>query len=230
MRCPKCGHDNDADAEFCVNCGVNLRRTLSGGMCTPKGMDTSVKILILVVIVLVLGIGLVSGMLFMQNQANPTTSVNNTTGDVSQTTTQTDQNSQYKTFSNGIVHFQYPSSWDVLPNNANSMVLVGLSNNPSFSVYDESKYGFTSLSESVSSSKRERTKVGNVILSEQSLTVDGLPAYEIVYQYENLIQQIVLVEKSPGSKYYSLVGVDSLDHFDQSRPIFNQIINSFEFL
>jgi len=29
MRCPKCGHDNDEDAEFCVNCGANLGKKIS---------------------------------------------------------------------------------------------------------------------------------------------------------------------------------------------------------
>lgn len=230
MYCPECGTNNDADAKFCVNCGANLRSTLSSRVDTVNGMSASVKILIIAVIVLVLGIGLVSGMLIMQNQANPATniSVNDSTGDVSQSKP-ANQNPQYKTFSNSVIYFQYPSSWDVLPNNANSMVLVGLSNNPSFSVYDESKYRFTSLSDSVSESKKARTKEGNTIISERSLTVDGYPAYEIIYQWENLYQQIVLVEKSPGSKYYALVGVDSQTNFDKSSPIFNQIVNSFKF-
>jgi cytoskeletal protein RodZ len=233
MRCPKCDHDNDADAEFCVNCGVNLRKTLSGGSDTPKGMDTSVKILIIITaIVLVLGIGLVSGMLLMQNQANPitNTSVNDSTADVSQPTTQANQNSpQYKTFSNSVINFQYPSSWDVLPNNANSMVIVGISSYPGFSVYDESKYGFTSLSESVSSSKSGKTKEGDIIMSEHSTTVDGLPAHEIIFKGKTVVQQIVLVEKSPGSQYFALVGADNVNHFDQSRSTFDQIINTFEF-
>lgn len=225
MRCQNCGYNNDEDAEFCVNCGTNLGKR--------SGIGTSTKLLIVVVVVLVLGLGVVSGMLLMSNQTQSAAnaSANGTTNNSGQTSIPTDQsNTQYKTFSNGIVNFQYPFSWDVLPNNANSMVLVGLSGNPSFSVYDESKYGYKSLSDYVSGSKKERTKAGNVILSEQSITVDGLPAYEIVYQYENLIQQMVLVEKSPGSKYYVLVGVDTTGHFDQSRPIFNKIVNNFEFL
>lgn len=226
MKCQNCGYNNDEDAVFCVNCGTHLRKR-------PSGISTSTKMLIVVVIVLVLGLGVVSGMLIMTKQTNSISNApsNNTSRNFSQSSNSTSQsNSQYKTYSNGIVSFQYPSSWDVLSNNSNSMVLVGLSNNPSFSVYDESKYGYKSLAEYVADSKKERTNAGNIILSEQSTSVDGLPAYEIVYKYENLIQQIVLVEKLPGSTYYALVGVDSQDHFDQSRPIFNQIVNNFQFL
>lgn len=223
MRCQKCGHINDADASFCENCGSNFNKS---------SIPTSTKILIFVVIVLVAGLGLVSGMMLMNNQPNPVTNdtVNNSTGDVSPTTTQTTQtNSQYKTFSNGIIYFQYPSSWDILPNNANTMVIVGGSEYPSFSVYNESKYGHTSLSDYVSQSKNGMTKEGYSILSEQSRTVNGYPAYEIVYQGETIIEQMVLVEKSPGSQYFALVGVDYIDDFNQDRPIFNQIVNSFQF-
>lgn len=229
MICDNCGHKNDADAKFCEKCGSNMK---------TSAMPTSTKMLIIVVIVLVAGLGFVSGMLLMNNQAKliSNTVANNTTGNGSQSSSQTTQsNSQYKTYSNGIVSFQYPSAWSVLPNNANTMVIVGVSSYPAFSVYNESKYGFKSLSEYVSSSKNGQGNNGYTVRSEQSTTVNGLPAHEIVYQGKNgdgvmIIQQMELIEKSPGSQYFVLVGVDTVDHYDQERSTFNQIVNSFKFL
>ena len=65
--------------------------------------------------------------------------------------------------------------------------------------------------------------------------IDGLPAYEIVYQGESsdgkmIIQQMELVEKSPGLQYFALVGVDNVNNYDQDNSAFNQIINSFKFV
>ena len=52
------------------------------------------------------------------------------TSSVSQTSNPTSSNApsntpQYKTFSNGEINFQYPTSWGVLPNTANTMAIVG---------------------------------------------------------------------------------------------------------
>ncbi len=75
MKCSNCGHENDADAKFCEKCGSNLNKS---------SIPASTKILIVVVIVLVAGLGLVSGMMLMKNQAKPisnnTTGANNNTG------------------------------------------------------------------------------------------------------------------------------------------------------
>ena len=79
------------------------------------------------------------------------------------------------------------------------------------------------------------TANGFSIQSEQSKMVDGLQAYEIVYQGKSgngkmIIQQIELVEKSPGLQYFALVGADTTDNYDQDNSEFNQIINSFKFI
>jgi len=82
MRCPKCGHDNDEDAEFCVNCGANLGKR-SAGISSPN------KSLIIVIIVL-LGVTCLLGGFMLQshltsvspvvnNSTNNTTSVNEST-------------------------------------------------------------------------------------------------------------------------------------------------------
>jgi hypothetical protein len=114
------------------------------------------------------------------------------------------------------------------------MAIVGFSNYPSFSVYDESKYGYTTLAAYSSSSKSQMTANGYTILSEQNNMVDGLSGDEIVYQGQSndgkmITQQMELVEKTPGSQYYALVGVDNTDNYDQDSSTFNQIINSFKF-
>ena len=72
-------------------------------------------------------------------------------------------------------------------------------------------------------------------MDTQSNTVNGLPADEIIFEGKNsegvmIIQQMELVEKSPGSQYFALVGVDNTNNFDQNKNTFNQIINSFQFL
>jgi hypothetical protein len=241
-RCQKCGHTNDSDATFCENCGANLETTFSRGLPRESvknegGMNKSIKILIVVCVILVAGLGITAGALMEMNKVG-TVPVTNTSS-VSQSTNPTSNNvpvsnAQYKTFSNGEIYFQYPSTWGVLPNSANIMAIVGFSNYPSFSVYDESKYGYTNLADYVSSSKNQMTTNGYSIISEQSNTIDGLSADEIVYQGQSsdgkmITQAMDLVEKTPGSQYFALVGADNLDNYDQDSSTFKQIINSFKF-
>lgn len=225
MRCRKCGNDNDSDATFCEKCGANLR--------APEGMSSLSKGLVVAVIILVAILGVVAGAM-MNNQTTPTnnTSTNETTNDTGQTSTQTTNPTTpaYKTFSNGIISFEYPSSWDVQPNGANTMAVVGGSDYPHFSVYDESKYGQTSLAEYVATSKKGMKEDGFTVRSEESTTVDGYPAYKLIYQGENKVLHMVLVEKTKGSKYYALEGSDYISNYGQSSSIFNRIVNSFQFL
>ena len=243
VKCQKCGHINDSDATFCENCGANLKTTLSNRFPTESiesesGMNKSTKILIFVCVILVAGLGITAGALIEMNKVG-TAPATNTSSVSTQTTNPTSGNvpvssSQFKTFSNGEIYFQYPSSWGVLPNTANIMAIVGFSNYPSFSVYDESKYAYTSLAAYVTSSKSQMTANGYSIISEQSNIVDGLSADEIVYQGQSsdgkmITQQMDLVEKTPGSQYFALVGVDNADNYDQDNSAFNQIINSFKF-
>lgn len=227
MRCQKCGHNNDLDATFCEKCGANLR--------APTGMSSLTKGLIVAVIVLIAILGVVAGAMMLNHQTtltNNNTSVNETADNSGQTTTQTpaQTTSAYKTFSNGVISFKYPSSWDVLPNGANTMAVVGGSDYPHFSVYDESKYGQTSLSEYVSTSKKGMKEDGYTVRSEGSTTVDGYPAYKLIYQGENKVLHMVLVEKSPGSKYFALEGSDYMNQYEQDVNTFNEIINSFNFV
>jgi len=242
MICPKCGHKNDSDATFCENCGANLKTSFSKGfpresIKNESGMNKSTKILIVVCVILVAGLGITSGALMEMNKVG-TAPVTNTSS-VSQSRNPTSSNgpvsnAQYKTFSNGEINFQYPTSWGVLPNTANTMAIVGFSSYPSFNVYDESKYGYTSLAAYVSSSESQMTANGYSIISDQNTIVDGLSAEEIVYQGQSstgemITQQMDLVEKTPGSQYFALVGVDNVNNYDQDSSAFNQIINSFKF-
>lgn len=243
MMCRNCGHENDSDAAFCEKCGTNLNESLGISSAnldhaSKEGISTLSKVLIVIVIVLVGALGVFGGMYLMGNQTKPL--ANNTTASTDTPTTENSQTTDtttpaYKTYSNGIISFQYPFSWSVLENNANTMVIVGYSNYPAFSVYNESKYGHTSLNDYVTQSKSGMKKNGYNILSEQSLKVDGLPAYQVVYQGKNgtgvlIIQDMVLVERSPGSQYFALVGVDKSENYDQVKGTFTYIINSFKFL
>jgi hypothetical protein len=242
MICPKCGHKNDMDATFCENCGANLKTNFSGGSRKPvkkeERINKSTKILIVVCIILVAGLGITAGALIEMNKVGTAPVTNNTSVSPSVNSTSNNvpvSNAQYKTFSNGVIYFQYPSSWNVLPNTANIMVIVGFTGYPSFSVYDESKYGYTSLAAYASSSKSQMNANGYTILSEQSNMVNGLSGEEIVYQGQSsdgkmITQQMELVEKTPGSQYFALVGVDNTDNYDQDSSTFNQIINSFKFI
>ncbi len=225
VKCDNCGHTNDGDATFCENCGANLKTSSSSGfhrepVKNEGGMNKSTKILIVVCVILVAGLGITAGALIQMNKVG-TAPVTNTSS-VSQTTNPTSGNvpastAQFKTFSNGEINFQYPSSWGVLPNTANIMAIVGFSNYPSFSVYDESKYGYTNLAVYVSSSKSQMTANGYSVISEQNNIINGLSADEIIYQGQSndgksITQQMELVEKTPGSQYFALVGADNTDH------------------
>ena len=86
MKCQNCGNENDPDAKFCEKCGLNLNKS---------SMPDSTKILIVVVIVLVAGLGLVTGMMLMNNQAKPIS--NNTTITVNNTTNSSSKNIQSNT-------------------------------------------------------------------------------------------------------------------------------------
>ena len=240
VKCENCGHYNDNDATFCEHCGTNLKTTLSNktypqeAIKKEEGIAQSTKILIVICVILIAALGITAGALMQMNKSGGTVPLTNNSS-VSQSSNTIGNNVQYKSFSNGVISFQFPSNWDVLPNTSNIMAIVGLPHYPSFSVYDESKYGYTSLSDYVSSSKSQRTANGNSILSEQNKIVDGLPAYEIVYQGKSgngkmITQQMELVEKSPGSQYFALVGADTTDHYDQDSATFNQILNSFKFI
>lgn len=240
VKCQRCGQENDPDADFCENCGANLNPIKNGGSRQPshEGMKQSTKILIAVCILLVAALGIAAGALLQLNKVatvpgSTVSSVNQSTSQVNNT--KTSDNVGSKTFSNGVIYFQYPSNWDVLPNTSNIMAIVGLPHYPSFSVYDESKYGYDSLSEYVSSSESQMTSNGFSIQSERNRVVDGLPAHETIYQGKSgndklIIQRMVLVEKSPGSQYYALVGADTVNQYDQDSSSFDQIINSFKFL
>lgn len=240
VKCQRCGQENDSDADFCENCGANLNPLKNGGSRQPshEGMKQSTKILIAVCILLVAALGIAAGALLQLNKVatvpgSTVSSDNQSTSQVNNT--KTSDNIGPKTFSNGVIYFQYPSNWDVLPNTSNIMAIVGLPHYPSFSVYDESKYGYDSLSEYVSSSESQMTSNGFSIQSERNRVVDGLPAHETIYQGKSgndklIIQKMVLVEKSPGSQYYALVGADTVNQYDQDSSSFDQIINSFKFL
>jgi len=92
MYCKKCGHENDADAEYCENCGADLSSTSSKQ--STKSMSTSNKLLIVIVIVLVLGVGISAGLLLTNKapETNNTTNITTGNGITPATTTQSPDN------------------------------------------------------------------------------------------------------------------------------------------
>lgn len=87
MKCPKCGHENDVDASFCENCGLNLKNS-------SRGMETTTKALIIVVIVVIGLLGVVGGYTYFSAQ----TPVNNSINQTIQNGTTIPYSSEYITF------------------------------------------------------------------------------------------------------------------------------------
>ena len=82
MICPKCGHKNDEDADFCENCGTKIKNTHSDkpgtNRPTNKGSMTQLtKILIVVCIILVIGVGIAAGILIKNSQQNSQVKITN---------------------------------------------------------------------------------------------------------------------------------------------------------
>ncbi|MFA0834909.1 MAG: pseudomurein-binding repeat-containing protein [Methanobacterium formicicum] len=83
MKCRNCGHDNDADAAFCEECGTKLVGKPSFGRSPPvKPKKESSKrtnnILIFAIIALVIILGIMGGIL-LKLPGNSTKAANNTT-------------------------------------------------------------------------------------------------------------------------------------------------------
>jgi predicted nucleic acid-binding Zn ribbon protein len=112
MRCQNCGYENDPDAKFCEKCGSNLNKS---------NMPASTKILIVVVIVLVAGLGLVSGMMLMNNQAKPVS--NNTTVNITKANNTTSGNSNNSQPTNQIANSSSNNGGTISESEAESIAL-----------------------------------------------------------------------------------------------------------
>jgi hypothetical protein len=91
MICPKCGHKNDEDADFCESCGTKIKNTLSdktnANEPSNEGMAQSTKILIIVCVVLVIGVGIAAGILIKNSQQNSQVqSTSNTSNQITNST------------------------------------------------------------------------------------------------------------------------------------------------
>jgi hypothetical protein len=86
MICPKCGHKNDIDADFCENCGTKIKNTGDDKQYTNNSSNESIsqttKLLIVICVVLVIGIGIAAGVLIKNNlEKSPVQSVTNSSAD-----------------------------------------------------------------------------------------------------------------------------------------------------
>ena len=97
MFCPKCGTENEGDANYCEGCGqslqngINKRNTIK---TKNNGMSRGIKALIVLCVVLVVGIGVTEGMLLQKSsgsalatQINATNNSTNATNATSNITT-----------------------------------------------------------------------------------------------------------------------------------------------
>lgn len=79
VKCNDCGHDNDANASYCENCGKKISGISNGKFNVEKddkGFSNLTKVLIAVCILLVIGVGITAGYLLKNNQQTPTLAVN----------------------------------------------------------------------------------------------------------------------------------------------------------
>jgi hypothetical protein len=86
MICPKCGHKNDIDADFCENCGTKIKDTADDKQYTNNSSNESIskstKLLIVICVVLIIGIGIAAGVLIKNNlEKSPVQSVTNSSAD-----------------------------------------------------------------------------------------------------------------------------------------------------
>lgn len=78
VKCTNCGHDNDANAAFCENCGKKING-FNGNFKVQKtepGLSNLTKMLIVVCVVLVIGVGITAGFLLKNNQQTSAVAVN----------------------------------------------------------------------------------------------------------------------------------------------------------
>lgn len=101
LFCKNCGHKNDTDAEFCVNCGLSLLKN-------KMGVNNLNKVLFLSCVVLIGSLAVVAGVLLSNPDKTINSIENNTTSTLVSTKTPTQVNkiknttSEKKSTSNGI--------------------------------------------------------------------------------------------------------------------------------
>ena len=82
MICPKCGHKNEIDADFCENCGTKIKNTIDDKHYTSNSSNESIsqttKLLIALCVILVIGIGITAGVFIKNNlEKSPVQGVTN---------------------------------------------------------------------------------------------------------------------------------------------------------
>ena len=86
MICPKCGHKNEVDADFCENCGTKIKNTVDDKQYTNNSSKESIsqttKLLIVICVILVIGIGITAGVFIKNNlEKSPVQSITNSSAD-----------------------------------------------------------------------------------------------------------------------------------------------------
>lgn len=144
--------------------------------------------------------------------------------------------------SNGI-SFDYPGTWiKISPNqsyfsnqSANSDIVAlgdpnGAQNTQTTVIFQKTQKAGT-LEEIVNASKAELQKDwGAVMLSENMTTVDGRPAYEVIYTFNNSgdskKERMIILDKN--DMVYTIILGGSASVFDSQKNNFDMIIKSFK--
>lgn len=152
--------------------------------------------------------------------------------------------SDTQTFSNHGISFNYPANWTQLspdqvttdtvayvydPTDNKTLFTVRLLNSATAGV------NLNSLSDASNSFKTfNQNLTGFKVISENPVTINGLNGQEFVYTFYSTYagyqkqNKAVILEKTPGSTYYFLVGETASQYYKEFSPTFDKIINSFK--
>ena len=220
LNCINCGTENPENAQFCQECGSKLKNSKP-----PKKSKKEAMIVIgvvgLAVILVILGL---FGYLFTSNNlSNGYVVYNNST-----------PMQQYNGYN---ISFNYPQTWNLRVINSNNSTTgpiinvyqsAGPMNPTEFQVQLQPNYG---LSEQAALNLNANNQMdGGVKISNDTLIIDGITAYEDIYLVNNgqlndvTFNQIYFV-KNDTTYLITLQAPQS--NYNNVKPVFNMFLNSF---
>ncbi|MEN6554425.1 MAG: PsbP-related protein [Methanobacterium sp.] len=236
MYCPKCGTNNQENAQFCENCGSKLTEPKPNEP-TVKKKPSNRNILIIVGIVIIIGIG-VSAFAFqsLSNQLNTPTS--------NQSTTPITPQVEATQYSNDLFSVNYPKTWKLNDTQSDSTFTAAYFIDPQFAadpnpmkatgvaVIAFSKSSFTQdqIVTDMTSELKNR-----VTSAKTTVTVDGVSATQNIIEGDNPgghKSQAKIITWEKGSKIYAIAciarGSDLGNTLDSQKSYLDTFINSFK--
>jgi hypothetical protein len=182
----------------------------------------------------IIGVGITTSILLNQSIDNQTSKKPTNTNKSKKIETNESSPQLTQTYNENGIYFNFPSNWNILNSeNSNQIVKVGIAGNPTFRVDKYSQNSYNNLSNYVNESKKEIRNSGYELLSENRQSVNGLPAYELIFQGKSsngeTEKQMYLLIEDKKNQYFAIVIVDLADSFTQTRSTFDQIIKTFKF-